>query len=159
MAIMTDPIVSLSRFIGPDGVVRRVRVGAYAWCERDAALLVCRLGPGTAGEGRWTLPGGGVKFGEDPAAAVLRELGEETGLAGRIDALLGVRSAVVEPAETRTGHRIQTIGILYGVTPDGSGVRTEVGGSTDAVAWIPLADLDGVDAVPLLAWARETVAR
>ena len=35
-----------------------------------------------AGRVVWTLPGGGVEAGESPAAAVIRELAEETGLCG-----------------------------------------------------------------------------
>ena len=35
-----------------------------------------------AGRVVWTLPGGGVEAGESPAAAVIRELAEETGLRG-----------------------------------------------------------------------------
>jgi ADP-ribose pyrophosphatase YjhB (NUDIX family) len=35
-----------------------------------------------AGRVVWTLPGGGVEFGESPEVAVIRELAEETGLRG-----------------------------------------------------------------------------
>jgi 8-oxo-dGTP pyrophosphatase MutT (NUDIX family) len=33
----------------------------------------------TYGSGKWTLPGGGIRAGEDPAAAALREFAEELG--------------------------------------------------------------------------------
>ena len=39
-----------------------------------------------------TLPGGGIDFGEHPEAGAIRELREETGLAGRIEELLAVDS-------------------------------------------------------------------
>lgn len=60
--------------IGPDGIVRRQRLAAYAWCEDGDRVLLCRIAPGEADSGRWTLPGGGLEFGEDPADGVLREL-------------------------------------------------------------------------------------
>ena len=46
----------------------------------------------TLSPGSWTLPGGGLDFGEDPEAGALRELGEETGLEGEVRGLLGVHS-------------------------------------------------------------------
>ncbi len=46
--------------MGPDGVVQRVRLAAYAWCEADNVVLLVRIAPGYPGEGRWALPGGGL---------------------------------------------------------------------------------------------------
>jgi len=43
-------------------------------------------------KGWWCLPGGFMELQETPEAAGLRELAEETGLAGKIDRLLGVTS-------------------------------------------------------------------
>ncbi|MET1006108.1 MAG: NUDIX domain-containing protein, partial [Propionibacteriaceae bacterium] len=52
------------------------RVSAYAVCRRSGQLLlVHQAAPGPAA-GLWTLPGGGVEFGESPAAAVRREVRE-----------------------------------------------------------------------------------
>jgi len=139
---------------GAVGVVERVRVAAYAWTERDDALLLVRIAPGELGAGRWTLPGGGLAFGEDPAIGVIRELREETGLEGEVGALLGVRSAILEPHIVKSGHRIHTVGLLFRVTITGGELRHEVDESTDLAAWIPFADLDSLPAVPLAGWAR-----
>ena len=63
------------------------RVAAYNVCVDELdRLLVCRLSAITEAAGAWTLPGGGVEFGEHPEHAAIRELTEETGLTGRITA-------------------------------------------------------------------------
>lgn len=43
---------------------------------------------------RWSFPGGAVEAGETPADAALRELAEETGATGSIDATVGVYQLV-----------------------------------------------------------------
>jgi 8-oxo-dGTP diphosphatase len=150
---MTDSQLppGVQRLIGPDGVLQRVRPAVYAWCERDGAVVLCRVASRGPGAGRWTLPGGGLRFGEDPLAALTREFEEETGLTVAPGDLLGVRSAVVEPAETVSGHRIQTLGILYRGTVLGGQLRDEAAGSTDQARWI---DLHEVESLPLTALAR-----
>ncbi|OGO55341.1 MAG: hypothetical protein A2V85_06870 [Chloroflexi bacterium RBG_16_72_14] len=144
---------------GPDGVIQRTRLAAYAWCEDGDRVLLVRIAPGEPGAGQWILPGGGLDFGEDPADGVLRELGEETGLTGRIDDLVDLRSGVFEPAATRSGHRVHAIAILYRVTVTGGELRDEVGESSDRAAWVPLDALAALPATDLLRWAQERVGR
>lgn len=125
---------------------RVVRVGAYALCVDDGGrVLLCRLAPGYPATGVWTLPGGGVEFGEDPNVAVLRELEEETGLTGEALDVLGVWSRRYPPDETQSGNDVQFVGIVYGVRAAGGELRVEVGGSTDAVAWFTEAELAAAD--------------
>lgn len=145
--------------LGPDGVIQRVRLGAYAWCERDGAVLLTRVSNEGPGGGLWTLPGGGLDFGEDPEAGATREVLEETGYAVALGALVGIRNAVLEPAQTISGHRVQTVGIVYRGTITGGELTTEFEGSTDAAAWIPLAELDALPSVDLLTWARHATGR
>ena len=63
-----------------------VAVGAIA-CQDDELLLI-RRGHGPAA-GEWSIPGGRVEHGEPVAAAVLRELAEETGLEAICGPLVG----------------------------------------------------------------------
>lgn len=51
------------------------RVAAYGVAIADGRLLLSHWAEG----GLWTLPGGGLEPGEDPAATALREIAEETG--------------------------------------------------------------------------------
>lgn len=156
---MTEAPFPVERFTGADGVIQRVRLAAYGWCESGGSLLLSRISEQGPGGGLWTLPGGGLDFGEDPQDGLLRELAEETGLSGVVGALLGVRSAVLEPAETISGHRVQTVGILYRVTVTGGELRHETGGSSDLARWIPVAELDTLPITGLVPWARSVAGR
>jgi 8-oxo-dGTP diphosphatase len=146
-------------FHGHDGAVQRVRLGAYAWCERDGAVLLTRVSAKGPGGGQWTLPGGGLRFGEEPEAGVTREVREETGYDVTLGALVGIRSDVLEPGQTISGHRVQTVGIVYRGTIVAGELLETFEGSTDAAAWIPLQDLEGLPSVGLLTWARRATGR
>ncbi|HEY5628326.1 MAG TPA: NUDIX domain-containing protein [Candidatus Limnocylindrales bacterium] len=158
---MTDTTLpaDLRRFIGPDGVVQRVRPAAYAWCEHDGHVLLCRVAGRLPGGGHWTLPGGGLRFGEDPQRAAVREVREETGLAVELGELLGVRSAVLEPHETLTGHRIQAIGLLYRAMLKGGDLRDEAHGSSDLARWVPVEELASLPLTPTARWAISLALR
>ncbi len=140
-------------------VIERTRLSAYTWCEASDAVLLCRLRMDDPDPGAWTLPGGGLDFGEDPVDGALRELGEETGLEARIDSLAGIRSEVFEPEVTSSGHRIHFVGIVYRATITGGTLRDEPDGSTDHAEWIPFARLDDLPVVDLVAWARDLMGR
>lgn len=121
----------------------RTRLAAYTLCIDQGRLLLVRVAPGYPAAGVWTLPGGGVEFGEDPADAARRELAEESGLEGRIDDLAFVNSIGGEnqtDAGVRAWHGVR---IVYVATVTGGTLRDEVEESTDRAEWATLPDLDG----------------
>jgi 8-oxo-dGTP diphosphatase len=139
--------------------VERVRLAAYAWVERGDAVLLCRISSPDVAAAQWTLPGGGLEFGEDPDTGVLRELSEETGLVGTVGELLGVRSAILEPEMTKRGDRLHVVGVVYRVDAAEADLVMELDGSTDLAAWVPFTELEALPALPLVRWATERAGR
>jgi len=118
------------------------RVAAYNLCvDADDRLLLCRLSDRTEAPGSWTLPGGGVEFGEHPEAAALRELHEETGLLGRTAGLLAVDSVHRAAHKSANDYAYHAIRIIYRTTVVGGVLAHEVDGSTDQAAWCTRAEL------------------
>ena len=117
---------------------RWTRVAAYAMCiDVSNRLLLARVAPGYPAAGTWTLPGGGLNFGEHPADAALRELTEETGLTGKLLSLGFVDSLTNGPM-VEAGKAYgpwHGIRIAYRVEIMGGDLRDEVDESTDAAAW------------------------
>ena len=103
---------------------QRTYIGAYAVIldPRDR-LLLCRLSTGCIEAGFWTLPGGGIHWGEPPEQAVLRELLEETGLEGsEVELIQQVFTHVYPETEERPGDPVHHLGLLYRVRkPEGGG--------------------------------------
>lgn len=113
----------------------RPEVAVGAVCVRDGRLLVVQRGRGVA-TGRWSLPGGRVEPGETLAAAVTRELREETGLDVEVGPLCGIAERI-----TGTAHYV----ILdYWVRATGTATA---GDDAAAVAWVDRAELVTLDTV------------
>jgi 8-oxo-dGTP diphosphatase len=112
------------------------RVAAYALAtDTVGRILLVRVAPGYPASGHWTLPGGGLNFGEDPRDGAIRELAEETGLAARIGALEFV-SSITGPARPENGYGPwHGIRIVYRVEITGGELRDEKDESTDAAGW------------------------
>ena len=130
---------------------RRQRVAAYAVVLRGPDVLLSRLAPYLVPDELWTLPGGGVEFGEDPRDAVVREVYEETGLRVTV----GDR-AWIDSAGHQDYHAVRIV--FEGWAPkDAPEPRVvEVDGSTVDARWVPLADVfDGIH--PVVAWVRRAL--
>lgn len=120
----------------------RTRVAAYAVCRDDAGrVLLCHIAPWVGAGDLWTLPGGGLEFGEAPAAGVLRELAEETGHTGEVTGLLDVGDRVFDDPD---GGRMHAIRIVYTVRIVGGALRDEPDGSTDTCRWFAPDELAGI---------------
>jgi 8-oxo-dGTP diphosphatase len=82
--------------------------------------------------GMWCLPGGFLELGETPEAGALRELAEETGLNGNIDALLGVC--------TTPSTQYGTVLMVGYLITDARGLLV-AGDDAAQVRWFPVQDM------------------
>jgi ADP-ribose pyrophosphatase YjhB (NUDIX family) len=121
------------------------RVAAYLLAVRDGSVLLTRISERGFHSGSWTLPGGGVDHGESPRDTLVREVREECGVDCRVDALVAVDdvhfSGTAPSGRHEDFHAIHLV--FSGSVPDGAEPRVvEVDGTTDAVAWVALADVE-----------------
>jgi ADP-ribose pyrophosphatase YjhB (NUDIX family) len=131
---------------GPDGLHRAQRFAAYAVATDPAGrVLLTRVADGYPGAGRWHLPGGGTDYGEQPGAALIRELAEETGQRGRLIGLLGVASHRDAASLGPEGYPIDWHGVraFYRVVVDQPAPPRvfDLGGSTSEARWFAQEEL------------------
>ena len=122
-------------------------------------MLLVRIAPGFTrdAEGRWTLPGGGLKFGEDPEVGVLREVEEETGFTGEVIRLAFVSSWTRGPLPEMGYGPFHGVRIVYWVRITGGELRHEVDESTDMAAWFTRDELRTTPLVELVDRALEYI--
>lgn len=133
---------------------RRQRIAAYGICrDPDDRILLVRASATSTVPGRWFLPGGGLEHGEDPLEGLHRELLEETGLVATSTELLGV---LADTSVLPWGDSLYTVRIIYRIDEWKGEVRPETVGSSDAVAWIPKAEVANL---PVLGYVSESLAR
>nr|WP_253945649.1 NUDIX domain-containing protein [Nocardioides sp. zg-DK7169] len=149
----TLPVTALVReALADHEAARHQRVAAYALARRGDAVLLTRISARGAHPGSWTLPGGGIDHGEQPRRALHRELREECGVEAEVGEVLEVHD-VHFTGTAPTGRREDFHGVhlVFSATvaPDARPEVGEVDGTTDAAAWVPLADIES-GAVPVL---------
>jgi len=113
----------------------RIAVGAIIF-DRDRVLLVERGTPPAVG--RWTVPGGKLELGETLAAAVVREVHEETGLVVRCGPLV----EVVERVSVAGGDEAYHYVILDYLATVDAPADPVPGDDVRAARWVPWAELD-----------------
>ncbi len=124
---------------GVPGERKRQRIAAYGVCrDADRRILLARASPSITLQGRWFLPGGGVKHGEDPVDSCTREIEEEAGLSVTLGPLLDILSDVRTIPD---GTSLHTVRLIYRVASWAGALRPEVGGTTDAVGWFTLEEV------------------
>jgi 8-oxo-dGTP diphosphatase len=151
-----SPPSAIGGTLAPDGLGRVTRLAAYGVIRRDDRVLLCRISRAYPAAGQWTLPGGGIEFGEPPDIAALREVEEETGLVARItDAPTILSHTGIWPASLNRPAPVSFhhVRFVYPMEVVGGADRIEVDGSTDAFGWFDRAELAELPVVGLVSLA------
>lgn len=136
------------------GAHRHQRAASYAVITSDRGVLLTQLSQRTNAAGQWNLPGGGIDPGEGPLTALHREVHEETGQridrVRFVDVVTGHWVGRAPSGRVEDYHAIRLIHTARCPEPTDPVVH-DVGGSTAAAAWVPVADLADVPIAPTIA--------
>ena len=136
------------------------RLGAYALVRREESVLLVRISERGFHTGSWALPGGGVDHGEPPRSAVIREVREECGVECTVGELVAAHDEHFSgTAPSGRYEDFHSVALVFEATvPDGAEPRpAEEDGTTDAVAWVPVADIESGE-LPVLDLVRAALA-
>lgn len=145
---MTEPFRTRS-FIPVEPQLRRIKARfavRVLVTDGSSVLMLSDTDPGVPGSIWWITPGGGVDPGEDPVAAAVRELAEETGRVVTGDDLAGpLLSRVVlhgySDQITAQGELFYLLQVPAPFDLDTSGFTEEEQVTIASWSWLPIAEL------------------
>lgn len=105
----------------------------------DSILLVRHVKQGRT---YWLLPGGGVEYGEPTAAALVREIKEETNLDIRVGDLLFVNDSI--PPD----HHRHVVNLYFAAEIVGGELRMGTDSNLAELRFVPVAELAGLEFYP-----------
>jgi 8-oxo-dGTP diphosphatase len=138
------------------------RVAAYVLCREDGRILLTQFAaPGHPDHGKWTLPGGGMEWGESVRETAHRELLEETGLTATLGEVAGVFSKWFTAEESVQGASGHFVGVVFHASGLSGELREDFtdDDTTDGVQWFPIDDLEALPHVEQVDFVLELVSR
>lgn len=105
-------------------------------CLRGAEVLLIRRGAGPLA-GAWSIPGGRIEWGETAAAAALRELHEEAGVAADLLGLIELFDGLFRKNDDVTHHYV-----IAEFAARWTGGEPSAGDDAAAAQFVALADLE-----------------
>jgi 8-oxo-dGTP diphosphatase len=92
------------------------------------------------------MPGGGIEYDETFSQGLEREVFEETGYLVEVGSPIAVHSFTVRGGG-RDGRPYKSVRLIFSAVIVGGRLgTTEIGGSTDFAEWVPLEQIQGLDA-------------
>jgi 8-oxo-dGTP diphosphatase len=122
------------------GLIQVVGGAVLDSLEEPSLLLVARRSAPEALAGLWEFPGGKVEPGEEPEAALVRELSEELGVTVRLGSELAAKSPAGWPLNPRASMRVWFAEVAQGVAQPLE--------DHDELLWVPLAETESVLGLP-----------
>ena len=139
--------------------ITRQRIAAYAIVVSECGLLATQYSSRTSVDGRWGMPGGGIDPGEEPGAAVVREVHEETAQDVELGPLVAVQTSHwVGRSPGGQVEDFHAVRLVYrAACPEpGEPVVLDVGGTTADARWV---ELDRWRSIPWTANWQEALAQ
>jgi 8-oxo-dGTP diphosphatase len=135
------------------GLVYADRPAAFGVVEKDGRIALVKV---EKPEGVWRdLPGGAIEAGEDEAAAMVREFGEETGLVVRAEALLTLADQYFFKSE---GAPVNNRSAIYRAVLEGEDAALKIEHDHTLEWWEPIEALKALrhdsHAWAVAAWMR-----